>query len=114
MGKIVSIDNRLQPIKSAGEPPMETHLEKYLDARFDGLEGKLDAHLAAIDQRFNRIEDDIKEIRSGIKGIRSWYIGTTMVVIAILIALFTYHAQVMQSQMSVFAEYVKAVTQTQK
>ena len=96
-------------------------LDKYLDARFASIEGKIDGHIAAIDQRFAHIEEDMKEIRtdvrdirSDIKGLRSWYIGTSLVIIGILVGLITYHAQVMQSQMSVFADYVKAVTQPQK
>lgn len=100
---------------------METHFEKYLDARFESIDAKinhidekLNTFQTNVDTRFNRMDGDIKEIRSDIKGLRSWYIGTSLVIVGILIGLITYHAQVMQSQMAFFADYVKTVTQPQK
>lgn len=96
---------------AGGEPPMESDFEKYLEARFTNIDEKLSSHLANIDQRFDRIENDIREIRGEVKSLVYWFIGTALVIIGIFIGLFTYHAQVIQSQMQVFSDYVKAVTQ---
>jgi hypothetical protein len=96
---------------TGGEPPMESDFEKYLEARFTNIDDKISGHLANIDQRFDRIESDIREIRGEQKTLLYWIIGNAIVIIAVFIALFTYHTQVMQSQMQVFSDYVKAVTQ---
>ena len=117
---------------SGGEPPMDSNYEKYLEARFANIDEKISGHLANIDHRFDSIEYDIKEVRGEIREVRGeirgvhgeirgvhselktllyWFIGTALVIIGIFIGLFTYHAQVIQSQMQVFSDYVKAVTQ---
>jgi len=112
MGKLYSFDRSGETGGIfGGEPPMESDFEKYLEARFANIDEKLSGHLANIDQRFDRMEYDIREIRGELKTLLYWFIGTAIVIIGIFIGLFTYHAQVMQSQMQVFSDYVKAVTQ---
>jgi len=98
-------------------PPIDTYFEKYIDARINSIDGRLDAHLSSIDNRFQRIEEDIREIRTEIKGVKYWIIGTALAIIGIFIGLFTYHAQIMQmqmsgfqSQMQVYSEYIKSLT----
>ena len=90
---------------------MDTDKDKYIEARFSNIEDKLDIHLTQVDQRFQRMESDVKEIKREVTGLKFWFVGTAIAIIAIFITLFTYHAQVMQSQMQVFSEYVKSVTQ---
>lgn len=102
---------------TSGEPPMDTHFDKYLDVRF--------AH----------IEENLKELRADVKGWKLWVAGIGVTVFigltTIFIALSTYNANVMQTQLSsiqsqvsqyqsqlnaqmqVFSDYVKAVTQPQ-
>lgn len=86
----------------SGEPPMDTHFEKYLDARF-----------AHIDDNIKEIRTDIREVRGDIKGLKLWIIGAVIALASLFIAVVGYHATVMQSQFQVFSEYVKAVTQPQ-
>jgi len=105
---------------SPGEPPMDTHFEKYLDVRF-----------AHIEEHLKELRADIRELR----GWKFWVVGTGVAsfigILAIIIALFTYHANITQTQLSgiqsqvsqyqsqlnaqmqVFSDYVKAVTQPQ-
>ena len=120
MGTVHQIDqdtsNRLR--QAGGNlPPIDTYFDKYIDARINSIDGKLDAHLSSIDNRFHRIEEDIREIRTEVKGIKYWVIGTALAIIGIFIGLFTYHAQVMQmqmsgfqSQMQVYSEYIKSLS----
>jgi len=82
------------------DAPDSTHFEKYIDARF-----------AHIDNAIGDIKADMRDIRSGITGLRSWIISTAIVLFATIIALFTYHATIIQSQMHLFSDYVKAITQ---
>lgn len=95
------------------EPIMPDYQEKYLDSRF-----------AHIDDSIGEIRTDIRGIRNDIKNQIKWTIGTALVLAALIISLFTYHANVMQSQfnhhvsttqaqMQSFSDYVKAVTQPQ-
>ena len=99
---------------TSGEPPMDNNIgNKWID-RFDA---------------------DVRELRSDIKELKYWTVGTWLVTFfglaALIIGLFTYHANVMQSQfsqhqaavqaqtqafqgqMQAFSDYVKAVTQPQ-
>lgn len=106
---------------------MEISVEKYLE------------------MRFGPIEDSLKELRADVRELRGWklwIVGTGVAsfigIVLIMIAFYTYHANVMQSQLSAmqsqlsgiqsqmslyqsqlnaqmqtFTEYVKAVTQSQ-
>ncbi|MDD3579531.1 MAG: hypothetical protein PHW74_00765 [Desulfobacca sp.] len=80
--------------------PDGSHFEKYIDARF-----------AHIDSAIGDIKADMRDIHSGIRGLRSWIISTAIVIFATIIALFTYHATTIQTQMYLFSDYVKAITQ---
>lgn len=111
-----SIENLERIISRAfsGEPPMDTHFEKYLD------------------NRFGRIEEDIKAIRSDIKDqskkiddMKYWFLGTALGLITLLFSVvgyytwtlqnqFNHHQASVQAQMQSFADYVKAVTQPQR
>ncbi len=93
---------------------MDRHFEKYLDNRFE------------------RIEDDIKAIRSDIRdqsnkidNMKYWFLGTALGLITLLFTVvgyytwtlqnqFNHHQVSVQAQMQSFADYVKAVTQPQK
>lgn len=99
---VIQIVDEHLDARLGGGPPMDTHFEKHLDTRFAHIEADV-----------AEIRSDLRDIRSEVRGLKFWYVGTTLVVIGIIIALFTYHAQVMQSQFQVFSEYVKAVTQPQ-
>ncbi len=88
-----------------------------------------------IDKWVSHFDADIRELRSDIKELKFWTIATWLATFfglaALMIALFTYHANVMQSQfnqhqsaiqtqiqafqgqMQAFSDYVKAVTQPQ-
>jgi hypothetical protein len=106
--------NKITSEPSSGEPPMDTHFEKYLD------------------NRFNRIEDDIKAIRSDIRdqsnkidNMKYWFLGTALGLITLLFTVvgyytwtlqnqFNHHQASVQAQMQSFADYVKAVTQPQR
>ncbi|MFP3866628.1 MAG: hypothetical protein ACLFUU_00505 [Desulfobacteraceae bacterium] len=80
--------------------PANSHFDKYIDARF-----------AHIDSAIGDIKEDMRDIRSGIRGLRSWIISTAIVIFATIIALFTYHATTIQTQMQLFSDYVKVITQ---
>jgi methyl-accepting chemotaxis protein len=101
------------------EPAMEpNYQDKYLDARF-----------AHIDESVKDIKTDIREIRAhldtNIKEIRNefeqqgakidhfkyWLLSIGAALIALVFGVVSYHVMSMQSQMQVFSEYVKAVTQ---
>jgi hypothetical protein len=88
--------------RSSGEPPMNTHFEKYLDARF-----------ANIDDNIKEVRTDIREMRGDIKGLKLWIIGAVIALATLFFAVVGYHTMVMQSQFQVFSEYVKAVIQPQ-
>lgn len=88
--------------RSSGEPPMNTHFEKYLDARF-----------AQIDDNIKEVRTDIREMRGDIKGLKLWIIGAVIALATLFFGVVGYHTMVMQSQFQVFSEYIKAVTQPQ-
>lgn len=100
---VIQIVDEHLDARLGGDPPMNTHFEKYLDTRFAHIEADV-----------TEIRSDLRDIRSEVRGLKFWYVGTTLVVMGLIIALFTYHTQVMQSQFQVFSEYVKAVTQPQQ
>jgi hypothetical protein len=102
-------------------PIMETdYQEKYLDARF-----------AHIDESVADIKTDMREIRNildlktiemrsefarqgeRIDNFKYWFLTIGAALIALIFATVSYHVMSMQSQMQVFSEYVKAVTQPQ-
>ncbi|MFI5330911.1 MAG: hypothetical protein ACHQ2F_07730 [Desulfobaccales bacterium] len=87
---------------SSGEPPMDTHFEKYLDARF-----------SHIDDNIKEIRTDIREVRGDIKGLKLWIIAAVIALATLFFTVVGYHTMVLQSQFQVFSEYVKAVTQPQ-
>jgi hypothetical protein len=98
----------------SGEPPMDRHFEKYLD------------------NRFGRIEEDIKDIRSDIKdqtkkidNLKYWILGTFLGMATLFFSVvgyytwtlqnqFNHHQASVQAQMQSFADYVKAVTQPER
>jgi hypothetical protein len=108
------VDKRLSKEQKTECAQVDTYFEKYLDKRFE------------------HIEEGFKEIRSDVKGWKLWVVGIGVSVFiglaAIIISLLTYHANVMQTQLSgiqsqvsqyqsqlnaqmqTFTEYVKAVT----
>lgn len=97
---------------------MDSHFEKYLDARFAGI----DQHFAHIDSAVTEMRSDMREIRGDIKELRKetgekidklkyWIIGAVLTLATLFFAVVGCHAMVMQTQLAVFSDYVKAVTQ---
>lgn len=105
------------------------------DGMSSGMQISIEKYL---DMRFAHIEENIKELRSDlreIRGFKLWIVGTgvatLIAIIGIMIAFYSYHANIMQSrltniqsqmslyqsqlnsQMQTFSDYVKAVTQSQ-
>lgn len=81
---------------------MNTHFEKYLDARF-----------AHIEENVRDIRTDIREMRGDIKSLKLWIIGAVLALATLFFTVVGYHIMVMQSQFQVFSEYVKTVTEAQ-
>jgi uncharacterized membrane protein YukC len=99
---------------SAGEPPMDTHFEKYLDNRFERIEEDMKA-----------IRSDIRDQSNKIDNMKYWFLGTALGLITLLFTVvgyytwtlqnqFNHHQASVQAQMQSFSDYVKAVTQPQR
>jgi uncharacterized membrane protein YukC len=105
---------------SGGEPPMDTHFEKYLDIRFGHIEGNIRAIRSDIKDQTKKIEDQSKKIDN----MKYWFLGTALGLLTLLFTVvgyytwtmqnqFNYHQASIQAQMQSFTDYVKAVTQPQ-
>jgi hypothetical protein len=102
---------------SSGEPPMDTHFEKYLDIRFGYIEEDIKA-----------VRSDIKDHAKNIDNLKYWILGTFLATFIGMATLFFtvvgYYTWTMQNQfnnyqssiqaqMQSFSDYVKAVMQPQ-
>jgi hypothetical protein len=115
-----SSDNFVSKEKLRGSIMETDYQEKYLDARF-----------SHIDESVKDIKTDIREIRNSldlktiemrsefalqgekIDHFKYWLLTIGAALIALVFATVSYHVMSMQSQMQVFSECVKAVTQPQ-
>jgi hypothetical protein len=117
MGQLLILKNedrdKIYSQTSGGEPPMDTHFEKYLDIRFGHIEGDIKA-----------IRSDIKDQTKKIDNLKYWILGTFLGLATLFFTVvgyytwtmqnqFNYHQSSIQAQMQSFSDYVKAVTQPQ-
>jgi hypothetical protein len=106
-------DREIFSQNSGGEPPMDTHFEKYLDIRFGHIEEDVKA-----------IRSDIKDQTKKIDSLKYWILGTILILATLFFTVvghftwtmqnqFNFHQASIQAQMQSFSDYVKAVTQPQ-
>ncbi len=102
---------------SGGGPPMDTYFEKYLEARFAHIDESVMDIKTDIREMRNNLDLKTAEVRSEfirqgekIDHFKYWMLTIGVALIGLVFTVVYYHVSSMQSQMQVFADYVKAVT----
>jgi hypothetical protein len=83
------------PMETGGTP---TYFDRFLDERFK-----------SIDQRFDRLEKDVSEIKSDVRGLRWWFVGTAIAMLGIVSALLIGYASLQNVWIQRYLEIVHSL-----